>query len=132
MTCVVAPLWYGACKKGSDVGALRLAELFEKESDSELCEVSVPTDVTDNDVSMPYFSAIDTVNHKICELVHSTLSSGGKVITIGGDHAVSWGSIAGVLEFNPEVGVIYIEHMATATFRNAHPLTTYMECTWRI
>lgn len=109
MTCVVAPLWYGACKKGSDVGALRLAELFEKESDSELCEVSVPTDVTDNDVSMPYFSAIDTVNHKICELVHSTLSSGGKVITIGGDHAVSWGSIAGVLEFNPEVGVIYID-----------------------
>lgn len=109
MTCVVAPLWYGACKKGPDVGALRLAELFEKESHSEICKVSVPADVSGDDDRMPYFNAIDKVNRKICELVHSTLSSGGKVITIGGDHAVSWGSIAGVLEFNPEVGVIYID-----------------------
>lgn len=45
MTCVVAPLWYGACKKGPDDGALRLAELFEKESHSEICKVSVPADV---------------------------------------------------------------------------------------
>lgn len=109
MTCVVAPLWYGACKKGPDDGALRLAELFEKESHSEICKVSVPADVSGDDDRMPYFNAIDKVNRKIYELVHSTLSSGGKVITIGGDHAVSWGSIAGVLEFNPEVGVIYID-----------------------
>lgn len=27
---VVAPQWYGAYKKGPEVGALRLADLFEK------------------------------------------------------------------------------------------------------
>mgnify|MGYP001946182245 FL=1 len=31
------------------------------------------------------------------------------MITIGGDHAVSWGSIAGVLKHNSEVGVIYLD-----------------------
>ncbi len=58
---------------------------------------------------MPFFNAIDKVNCNICESVHSALSSDKKVITIGGDHAVSWGSIAGALKHNSEVGVIYLD-----------------------
>lgn len=45
----------------------------------------------------------------ISDAVFSALSSGNKVITIGGDHAISWGSISGVLKHNPEVGVIYLD-----------------------
>lgn len=106
---VVAPLWYGAYKKGPEVGALRLAELFEMRGLSEQTLISVPNVGPGEDHCMPFFDAIDKVNSNICDAVFSALSSGKKVITIGGDHAVSWGSVSGVLKHNPEVGVIYLD-----------------------
>ena len=106
---VVAPQWYGAYKKGPEVGALRLAELFEMRGLSEQTLISVPNVGPGEDHCMPFFDAIDKVNSNICDAVFSALSSGKKVITIGGDHAVSWGSISGVLKHNPEVGVIYLD-----------------------
>ena len=42
MNYIVAPQWYGAYKKGPDVGALRLAQLFEKEGLKELSCISIP------------------------------------------------------------------------------------------
>lgn len=109
MNYIVAPLWYGAYKKGPEVGALRLADLFKEEGLSEQSFVSVPNVGPGEDHCMPFFDAIDKVNSNICDAVFSALSSGKKVITIGGDHAVSWGSISGVLKHNPEVGIIYLD-----------------------
>lgn len=106
---VVAPQWYGAYKKGPEVGALRLAELFEMGGLSEQALISVPNVGPGEDHCMPFFDAIDKVNSNICDAVFSALSSGKKVITIGRDHAVSWGSISGVLKHNPEVGIIYLD-----------------------
>lgn len=106
---VIAPQWYGAYKKGPEVGALRLAELFEMGGLSEQTLISVPNVGSGEDHCMPFFDAIDKVNSNICDAVFSALSSGNKVITIGGDHAISWGSISGVLKHNPEVGVIYLD-----------------------
>lgn len=106
---VIAPQWYGAYKKGPEVGALRLAELFEMGGLSEQTLISVPNVGPGEDHCMPFFDAIDKVNRNICDAVFSALSSGNKVITIGGDHAISWGSISGVLKHNPEVGVIYLD-----------------------
>lgn len=106
---VIAPQWYGAYKKGPEVGALRLAELFEMGGLSEQTLISVPNVGSGEDHCMPFFDVIDKVNSNICDAVFSALSSGNKVITIGGDHAVSWGSISGVLKHNPEVGVIYLD-----------------------
>lgn len=106
---VIAPQWYGAYKKGPEVGALRLAELFEIGGLSEQTLISVPNVGPGEDHCMPFFDAIDKVNSNICDAVFSALSSGNKVITIGGDHAVSWGSISGVLKHNPEVGIIYLD-----------------------
>lgn len=108
MHYIVVPQWYGACKKGPDVGAFRLTKLFEKEGVAGIGVIHIPTSLGD-DILMPYFDSIDKVNHNICNSVYSILSSGHKVITIGGDHAVSWGSIAGALKHNPEVGVIYLD-----------------------
>lgn len=109
MNYIVAPLWYGAYKKGPEVGALRLADLFKEEGLSEQSFVSVPIVSPGEDHFMPFFDAIDKVNSNISDAVFSALSSGNKVITIGGDHAISWGSISGVLKHNPEVGVIYLD-----------------------
>lgn len=109
MNYIVAPLWYGAYKKGPEVGALRLADLFKEEGLSEQSFVSVPNVGPGEDHLMPFFDAIDKVNSNICDAVFSALSSGNKVITIGGDHAISWGSISGVLKHNPEVGIIYLD-----------------------
>lgn len=106
---VIAPQWYGAYKKGPEVGALRLAELFEMGGLSEQTLISVPNVGPGEDHCMPFFDAIDKVNSNICDAVFSALSSGNKVITIGGDHAISWGSISGVLKHNPKVGVIYLD-----------------------
>lgn len=106
---VIAPQWYGAYKKGPEVGALRLADLFEMGGLSEQTLISVPNVGSGEDHCMPFFDAIDKVNSNICDAVFSALSSGNKVITIGGDHAISWGSISGVLKHNPEVGVIYLD-----------------------
>ena len=106
---VIAPQWYGAYKKGPEVGALRLAELFKEEGLSEQTLISVPNVGPGEDHCMPFFDAIDKVNSNICDAVFSAVSSGNKVITIGGDHAVSWGSISGVLKHNPEVGIIYLD-----------------------
>lgn len=106
---VIAPQWYGAYKKGPEVGALRLAELFEMGGLSEQTLISVPNVGPGEDHCMPFFDAIDKVNSNICDAVFSAVSSGTKVITIGGDHAVSWGSISGVLKHNPEVGIIYLD-----------------------
>lgn len=106
---VIAPQWYGAYKKGPEVGALRLAELFEMGGLSEQTLISVPNVGSGEDHCMPFFDVIDKVNSNICDAVFSALSSGNKVITIGGDHAISWGSISGVLKHNPEVGVIYLD-----------------------
>ena len=109
MKYIVVPQWYGACKKGTDAGALRLAEIFEMEGVPEYIRVPISIDAKGRDTLMPFFPIIDEVNRTLCESVHSALSSGIKVITLGGDHSVSWGSIAGVLKYNPEVGVIYLD-----------------------
>lgn len=109
MNYIVAPLWYGAYKKGPEVGALRLADLFKEEGLSEQSFVSVPNVGPGEDHCMPFFDAIDKVNSNISDAVFSALSFGNKVITIGGDHAISWGSISGVLKHNPEVGIIYLD-----------------------
>lgn len=109
MKYIIVPQWYGAYKKGPDVGALRLAELINKEGSTELTCISIPDESPGEDHLMPFFNSIDKVNTILCESVYSYLSSGKKVMTIGGDHAVSWGSISGVLKHNPEVGVIYLD-----------------------
>ena len=109
MNYIVVPQWHGACKKGPEAGALRLAEIFEKDGVGEYSKMSVQGGVMGDDVLMPYFPSIDGVSRTLCKTVFSALSAGIKVITLGGDHSVSWGSIAGALEYNPEVGVIYLD-----------------------
>lgn len=105
---IVAPQWYGANRKGPELGARHVSELV-RNLGAELIRLDIPEDDHDDDKLMPHFSVIDTVNRAICKSVSSALSTGSKVITIGGDHSVSWGSISGALAFNPEVGVIYID-----------------------
>ena len=109
MDYIVAPQWHGANKKGTEIGAQRIAELFNKEGETELIKLSIPENANEADKLMPHFNVIDDANRSICEYVNAALSAGNKVVTIGGDHSVSWGSISGALTFNPEVGVIYID-----------------------
>jgi len=69
------------------------------------------------------------VKAQVCELrdAVSVLMTGEKcVLMIGGDHSIALGSIAGVLEHNPNVGVIWfdahgdINTEATSPSANAH------------
>lgn len=108
---IVAPQWYGAIKRGTEIGAQRIVELFKIEGETELIKklhIS-ENNAYEDDKLMPHFNVIDEANRSICEYVNAALSAGSKVITIGGDHSVSWGSISGALKFNPEIGVVYID-----------------------
>ena len=109
MDYIVAPQWHGANKKGTEIGAQRIAELFQKEGETELIKLHIPEDANEDDRLMPHFNVIDDANRSICESVNAALSASNKVVTIGRDHYVSLGSISGALTFNPEIGVIYID-----------------------
>ena len=68
------------------------------------------------------------------EKVENVLDNGNRVVVLGGDHAIAMGSIAGVLERYPNVGVIWfdahtdINTEATSPSGNAHgmPLAALM------
>lgn len=76
MYYIVAPQWYGAYKKGPDVGALRLAQLFENEGLKELSCIQIPDEKHGDDNLMPFFNVIDKVNGNVYESVYCALSSG--------------------------------------------------------
>lgn len=60
------------------------------------------------------------------DMVSGLCAEGKRVLTIGGDHSIALGSVAGVLEHNPNVGVIWfdahgdINTEATSPSANAH------------
>lgn len=80
---VVAPQWYGAYKKGPEVGALRLADLFEKEGLSEQALILVPDENPGEDHLMPFFNAIDKVDiQKTFFLLKTSCMSGQEVLIL--------------------------------------------------
>ena len=49
MDYIVAPQWHGANKKGPEIGAQRIAELFNKEGETELIKLHIPEDANEDD-----------------------------------------------------------------------------------
>lgn len=50
MYYIVASQWYGADKKGPEIGAQLVAELFRKEGSFELNKLQIPDAGYDNDI----------------------------------------------------------------------------------
>lgn len=132
MNYIAVPQWYGACKKGTEAGALRLAEIFKEEGIGEYSKIYVSDGGIGDDTLMPYFPVIDDVNRTLCEAVYSALSAGIKVITLGGDHSVSWGLLLELWNLIQKSVSFILTPTATATLLSVRRATIFMECTWRI
>ena len=50
--CIVASQWYGEDKKDTEIGAKRIAELFNKEGKTELIKLQIPEATNEDDKLM--------------------------------------------------------------------------------
>lgn len=53
--------------------------------------------------------AVGTGNYHLFQKTHDHASRGNFVLTLGGDHSVALGSIAGILKARPNIGLIWID-----------------------
>lgn len=65
------------------------------------------TDIQSNGIKN--YNAVCQMKNKLKECVNEAISEGKKVVTIGGDHSVAIGSIAGLLQIYPNLGVIWFD-----------------------
>lgn len=47
-------------------------------------------------------------NRKLCEKIQKVYSTDSMLLTVGGDHSIALGSIAGVLSHSPNTGVVWV------------------------
>ncbi|HZI85791.1 MAG TPA: arginase [Pyrinomonadaceae bacterium] len=116
------PMAYGASMAGVDMGpaALRVARLHERIAelgyevqDSGDLRVERPKSRPKSDDKLKYLSEISAACEQLAGEVHKALISGELPITLGGDHSIAIGSIAGAALFCRErsesMGLIWFD-----------------------
>ena len=115
------PLYYGCDRAGVENGpdALRengIRELLENPKNKVYDLGNIYVDNTKNKqpfaagVNAKYINEILEVTENLAHAVYGSLCSGGFPITLGGDHALATGSVAGVSKyFNGDIAVIWID-----------------------
>jgi len=102
---VGVPLDLGGNRRGVDMGpsALRITGLAERirglgleVADSGDVTVPLPEMCDIGDGNRKYAGPIATVCEELCERVYTGLAEGRVPVTIGGDHSLAMGSVAGV------------------------------------
>ncbi len=110
------------------------------ENVSWFCEPQLPQEGT-VEHGIRNYEQILNMSMRLRDEVTAWRKKGDKVLVIGGDHAIALGSVAGVLECNPNVGVIWfdahgdVNTEATSPSMNAHgmPVAALLgECTSRL
>jgi len=66
-------------------------------------------------------SVVSKVNKATADVVYDRAEKGDFVVTIGGDHSVAIGSIAGILRHRPDTGIVWVDAHADINT----PLTTF-------
>src|SRR5215468_7585017 len=116
------PLDLGASRRGVDMGpsAVRVAGLEARlESLGHVVEdggnvaVAIPEQKKEGDPQAKYLKEITSTCTKHAAMVLKTLESGKVPLTLGGDHSVAAGTVAGVAEFyrrqEKKIGLIWID-----------------------
>lgn len=127
------PLFYGCDTEGVENGPdklreLGLVELFERNNNNVLDKgnVEVPVSSPDkkykSDRLMKYLDEIVETCHNLASEVDDTLRSGRMPFTIGGDHSLVMGSLAGVSSvIGDDYAVIWIDaHADINTDKTSH------------
>ncbi|MFR1708612.1 MAG: arginase [Clostridium sp.] len=115
------PLYYGCDRAGVENGpdALRengIKELLKNHNNKVYDLGNIYVDSTKDKqpfaagVNAKYINEILEVTENLAHAVYGALCSGGFPITLGGDHALATGSVAGVSKyFNGDIAVIWID-----------------------
>src|SRR5258708_2137983 len=123
------PLDLGQSRRGVDMGRsavrvagleARLEALGHEVEDGGNVAVAIPEQKKEGDTHAKYLKEITATCTKHAELVIKTLEAGKIPMTLGGDHSVAAGTVAGVAEFyrrqNQRIGLVWIDaHTAINT-----------------
>lgn len=105
-------LWYGSDKRGSEQAPNLLCDAITKQRIIDSIEPIMPLTTTDKYAihsTAKYLREIIDVNKRLAEAVNSKLQLGNRVLTIGGDHSLGLGSVAGSLQFDENVALIWFD-----------------------
>lgn len=114
---ILAPLNLGCCKPGPELAPVIEATMFRemaegrvRQEDLSVASPSVsgfPSVIWKDNMKFP--DEVADHSARLAEACSRTLENGDFPIILGGDHAVSWGSIAGIHSFYKDLSVIYID-----------------------
>src|SRR6202171_6554184 len=116
------PLDLGQSRRGVDMGPsavrvagleARLEDLGHEVEDGGNVPVAIPEQKKEGDAHAKYLKEITATCTKHAELIIKTLEAGKVPITLGGDHSIAAGTVAGCAEFyrrqNQKIGLIWID-----------------------
>ncbi len=128
------PMDLGANIRGANMGpaAVRIADLHKKITDLgydvlDQGDVDVPVRETlsASERNDHFLSSIVKINQKICQRTYKALEAGHIPITIGGDHSLAIGSIAGAAKYFREqgkkIGLIWFDAHADLNTQDTSP-----------
>lgn len=127
LAVVCAPFECGCSREGASLASKMLVDKCELAHLANVECVDVQNDKQDKEsYGVKNYAAVIQACSALRDEVARLMASGKRVLTIGGDHSIALGSIAGVLEQNANVGVIWfdahgdINTEATSPSANAH------------
>src|ERR1700685_2261393 len=116
------PLDLGQSRRGVDMGPsavrvagleARLEALGHQVEDGGNVAVAIPAQKKEGDTHAKYLKEITATATKKAELIIKTLEADKIPISLGGDHSMAAGTVAGVAEFyrrqNQRIGLIWID-----------------------
>src|ERR1700758_3392383 len=116
------PLDLGQSRRGVDMGPsavrvagleARLEALGHEVEDGGNVAVAIPEQTKEGDTHAKYLKEITATCTKHAELIIKTLEAGKIPVSLGGDHSMAAGTVAGVAEFyrrqNQRIGLIWID-----------------------
>src|SRR5580765_6871895 len=116
------PLDLGQSRRGVDMGPsavrvagleARLEALGHEVEDGGNVAVAIPEQKKEGDTRAKHLKEITATCTKHAELILKTLEAGKTPISLGGDHSMAAGTVAGVAEFyrrqNQRIGLIWID-----------------------
>ena len=113
VSLIGVPLDLGASRRGVDMGpsairvtglADRLRKLGLEVEDTGDIDVPLPEEVEAGDPKRKYARPIAAVCRELCDRVHRALSADRVPVTLGGDHSIAMGSVAGTSKFFRDKG----------------------------
>ncbi len=121
---LVVPLWLGAERPGAEKGARLLADelaerwdrpdrahLASRLESPEIIDTPVPHDAETrlHQQSLEFLPEVEVTSRALASRVEAVIRSGEFPLTLGGDHAVAIGAIAGAARACTKLGVIWFD-----------------------